>query len=252
MNGKKLKTWRETFSLNSRALRMFYRHDPRMILSRIIHTVWTALTPYAGIYLMALLIDEISQNRDEARIKMLVWVILGAGAGIGLVTAFLNKWKMTQEAGLWYKVEMLYGEKLLDMDYGNLDNTENMDLLSKIRQNENGGGWGLRRVIENCDALVSSLLTLVGGVVMTIPLFYGTVFKETGSYGWLNHPLTALIIIILMLIITCGAPALSNKAGSYWALYADRHTMGNRLFVFLDFWDTKMRSLRMCAFTGRT
>ena len=62
-------------------------------------------------------------------------------AGIALVAALLKKWKETQNAGMVFKVQSVFAEKFLDLDYGKMDETRTSELFSTIRQNENGGGW---------------------------------------------------------------------------------------------------------------
>ena len=232
---KKLKSWSEMIKINNRAFKIFYKRYPQMVLSRFISVIWNALTPYVGIYFSALVIDELAGSRNVERLKMLVLLTLSSAAAIALVSAFLNKWKETQNAGLWLKVENIFSEKLLDMDYVSLDETKTEELLSTIIQNQKGGGWGLYRVIENYEELCSSVLTLLGGISLTVSLFVSRVPESAGAYTVLNNPLFVFLVIAVMLVITYIAPALSNKAGSYWALNADSHNLGNRKFGFFGF-----------------
>ena len=229
---KKLKSWGEMIKLNNRAFRIFYKQYPQMVLSRFISAIWAALTPYVGIYLSALVIEELAGNGNVRRLQVLVLITLVSAAVIALGSALLNKWKETHRAGWWIKVEHIYTEKLFDMDYVNLDETKNAELLSTIRQNGNGGGWGLYRVIDNYEALCSSVLTLLGGISLTVSLFASRVPESAGAYTILNNPMFIILVIAIMLMITYIAPALSNKAGSYWALNADSHNLGNRMFGF--------------------
>lgn len=231
----KLKSWGEMIKLNNRAFKIFYKRYPQMFLSRFISVIWRALTPYIGIYLSALVIDELAGSRNGERLRFLVLFTLGSAALIALGSAFLDKWKETQNAGLWLKIEYIFSEKLFDMDYVSLDETETSELLSMIRQNQNSGGWGFYTVIENYEALCSSVLTLLGGISLTVSLFISPVPKSVGPYIILNNPLFVLLVIAVMLVITYTAPALSNKAGSYWALNVDSQNLVNRMFSFFGY-----------------
>lgn len=137
----------------------------------------------------------------------------------------------------------ILSKKMLDTDYVNLDDTHTSELLSTIRQNENGGGWGFGRVIECYEELLSSLLTILGGLALTVSLFASRVTE--GSLSALNHPLTVLGVILLMLAATFLAPMLSNRAGSYYARYADSHNLGNRLFGWLGYYRELAADVRM-------
>ena len=225
-------TLSRAFRANNRAFKLLYEHYPQMVISHLVSVIWNALTPYVGIFLSALVIDELVENRDVQRLQMLVIITLVSAAVIALGTALLNKWKNTQSTGEWLKIEHIVSEKMLDTDYVNLDDTHTAEMLSSIRQSFNGGGWGLARVLECCGELCSSVFTLLGGLALTVSLFVIKVPSNAGSLTILNNPWVVLGVIIIMLAITFIAPMLSNKAGSYYAKHADDHNLGNRLFNF--------------------
>ena len=229
---KKQMPWREVLRLNNRALKLFYKRYPQMILSRLISVVWNSLTPYVSIYLSALVIDELAGSRNVERLQLLVLITLASAAVIALGTALLKKWTEAQSAGMWFKVENILSEKMLDMDYVSLDETHTAELLSTIRQNMNGGGWGLYRVVVAYEELCSSILTILGGISLTVSLFVSRVPDGAGALSALNNPLVVLAVITVMLAVTFIAPVLNNKSGSYYAKHADSHNLGNRLFSF--------------------
>lgn len=229
---KKQMPWREMLRLNNRALKLFYKRYPQMILSRLISVVWNSLTPYVSIYLSALVIDELAGSRNVERLQLLVLITLASAAVIALGTALLKKWTEAQSAGMWFKVETILSEKMLDMDYVSLDETHTAELLSTIRQNMNGGGWGLYRVVVAYEELCSSILTILGGISLTVSLFVSRVPDGAGALSALNNPLVVLAVITVMLAVTFIAPVLNNKSGSYYAKHADSHNLGNRLFSF--------------------
>lgn len=232
---KKLLTWRESWKLNRRAFSLIYKRYPHIIISRLVCVVWDALTPYIGIYLSALLITELTQGRNPSVITNLVLIILLSAAFISLAAAFLHKWRDIACAGLYYKIQQIFSEKMISMDYPDADNPKTHELYNTINQNQNGGGWGLNQVYGHIEAIFSAILTLLGGVVLTVSLFTSRVPDTAGRFTVLNNPLFILLIIAVMLIITYTAPLLSNKAGSYYALNSDSHNFGNRLFGFFGF-----------------
>jgi len=232
MKNKERMPMREALRINRRALKVIYQHYPQMVLSHLIAQVWKAVTPYVEIYMSALIIGELSGNRDAQRLKFLILVTLAAAAVIGLGSALLSKWADTQISGKWYKYDWLNSEKMLDMDFADIDDTKTHDLLSTIRQNQNSGGWGISKVVGCYENLVSSVFIFIGGIALTVTLFTSKVPESAGAYTILNYPLFVLLIAGVMLAVTYIAPALSNKAKSYWAANAGLHRLGNRLFSF--------------------
>ncbi len=223
---------KNSMAINNRALKMIYKKYPQMVISTIMNSIWSAITPYIGIYLSALIIDELARDRNVDRLKILVLVTVISGAFITLISAVLKKWHEIQTSNLYFKFEKFYTEKLFDMDFINLDDTKTHELLSTIRQNQNGGGWGLFRVVGNYQSLISSIFTLLGGIALTFTLFVTKVPVSAESFVFLNHPLFIVGVIVLMISITLLAPYFSYKGESYFAKYSNMHNLGNRMFGF--------------------
>ena len=232
MKNKDSLPMKESLKMNMRALKVIYHHYPQMVLSNLISQIWKAITPYVEIYLSALIIGEIAGNKDTERLKFLILVALASAAVIGFGSALLAKWTDTQNSGRWQKYDWLYSKKILDMDFADIDDTKTHDLLSTIRQNQNGGGWGIAKVISSYETLFSSVFTLLGGIALTVTLFTSKVPESAGVYTILNHPLFVLLVVAVMLAVTYIAPALSNKAKSYWSSHAGQHRLANRLFGY--------------------
>lgn len=229
---KPILSWKEAYNINRKAFALIYGYYPQMFMSRILCRVWEALTPYVGIYLSAQIIGELAGERSPERLTVLAALALASAALISLIMAFLTRWRDTQCAGMYFKVKQILTQKLLNMDFVSIDDPKTHEKLSTIEQNQNGGGWGLYRVIGNYEALISAAVNLLGGAALTITLFVSPVPESAGSFTILNHPLFVCGIILVMLAVTCLSPALSNKAESFYAVKADSHNLANRLFGF--------------------
>lgn len=67
-NDKKLLSWKEAYKTNQKAFRLIYKKYPNMFISRIVNVIWNAFTPYIGIYLSALIIEELSAGRNPKKL----------------------------------------------------------------------------------------------------------------------------------------------------------------------------------------
>lgn len=219
----------QALKINFKSWRILFKEYPHILLSIVFVSIWEALAPYVGIYLAARVIDELSSGRDKNAIVLLVAATLVAEAVIAIVTALLKRYKQTQNEGLYYKVENIYTKKLLDADFATIDDPATQELLDTIRQNRNGGGWGIYRMIYDVELLVGALFSVVGGISLTVTLFTQTVPQSAGDFTVLNNPLFIVAIIAAMVIVTCTAPLLDSKAQGYYAKLAGTLNLGNRL-----------------------
>lgn len=228
-------SFKEMIRLNCRALKILYHYYPQVVLSQLTLEIYETLTPYIEVYCSALIINELAGNHDIGHLKALILLTLSLTALFALVHAFLKRWNASQSEGLWLKFENIYSEKSLDLDYMKIDDPKTSELLYKVRQNENGGGWGLYFSFVQCCSLISSLMMILGGIALTISLFSSKVPESAGSLVILNHPLTVLLVIGMMLGITLVAPMIRSKANRYYAQNANMHNLSNRLFSFFGF-----------------
>jgi len=232
-NTKKLLPWKEAWQLNRRALLLIYRKYPRMVWSTVADNIWGALTPYVGISLSALIIEELSGNRDLSRLAMLILITLLSSALISLVSALLQRYReIADAASRHHKIRYILSEKMLDMDFNVIDNPNTHQKLSTILQYENGGGWGISRVLSGFGNLLSSISNLSGGIILTVTLFTSRVSDQAGNMAFLNSPLFIVVILGVMLLTTWLSPALSVKGNSYKAINAELHNLANRLFGY--------------------
>ena len=229
MKNKNMPTLSQALKINFKAWRILFKEYPHILFSNVLVSIWSALSPYVGIFLAARVIDELSSGKDSKTVIWLVAVTLVAEAVIALLTALLKKYKETQSAGLYYKVENIYTKKLLNTDFATVDDPATQELLTTIRQNRNGGGWGIYRMLYDVELLVGALFSTVGGISLTVTLFTQSVPQSAGDFTVLNNPLFLIAIIVAMVIITCAAPLLDSKAQGYYAKLAGTLNLGNRL-----------------------
>lgn len=225
-------SFKETVQFSLRGFRVWWRENPRILLSVMVCGVVSALTPYVDIWLLARLIDEIAGGSDPHTLTVYVMALMGTSAIFSLLCAGLTRWKNVQLACLWHTQNKIFMEKLLSMDFADMDDGHIQELRSRIWQNTDSGGWGLYKLIYSFEAMISSVMSMTGAILLTASLFLLPVTADSGKLTMLNHPIFILLIIGIMLSVTFSAPLLSVKAGSYWVKYADENQLGNRLFAF--------------------
>ena len=223
---------KETARLSLRGYKVWWAENPKLLISTMTCGVVNALTPYVSIWLLARLINEISGPRDSQRLTMLALAVMTSTAMLSLLSAGLTRWKNVQWASIWHTQNKIFVAKLLSMDFADVDNARTQELRSQIWQNTDSGAWGLYKLLFSFDAIIRSVMSIVGAVVLTTSLFMLPVSASSGHLTILNNPLFILLIIAIMLTVTFVAPLFSIKTGSYWVKHADEHKMGNRLFTF--------------------
>ncbi len=233
MSSKETKmSGRDVIRLNYRAYLLLKKYCPGLFASIGAVSVCKAITPYINIWLSAQIINELAGERDVNRLWQLVFITILANALCSMLIAILNGRQNVKKELSWFQKSNIYVDKMLELDFAALDDQHTYDLRSQIGQNERWSGWGFNKVLWYFEMLVNSICRIISAVALTVSLFTMQVSAE----GWrfLNHPLCAGVLIIMMLTVAFVAPMLRVRAGAFWASLAEDAKLGNRYFTFFS------------------
>lgn len=121
------------------------------------------------------------------------------------------------------------------MDFCAVDDPHTYDLYSQIMQNDQWMCWGIRKVIAHYETLIGAVVRIIGAAALSISLFTQQIPMEKGKLTILNHPLTTLGIVAVMLAVTLLSPLCASKAENYLVSCAEKEKFGNRIFSFYGF-----------------
>lgn len=227
-------TLRETCRLHLRALGDMRRWCPGLFAAIALHSLVSALSPYVTVYLSARILNELAGQRRPEVLRTLVLTTLLSAAALTLLTGILLRWKNTVEEKYRIRKSGIFTNKMMSMDFADVDKTETTDLLSQIRQNENWNGWGLWRLIPRFTELTGSVFSILGAVALTVSLFTLPV-RTDGPLKVLNHPAFAAALVLILLAAAGIGSLCKNRAAFYWADSAEEARLGNRLFGAFGF-----------------
>ena len=223
-------TLRETFAIHYRAYKDLRPYCPGVFASAGIHGAVSALSPYATVYLSARLINELAGARRPEVLWPLVGITLAVTAGLVLLTGALLHWKNAAWDRYIQAKEKLFTDKMLSLDYADVDNAKTHDLLSQIRQNELWAGWGFQVLLEAFGEIARGIAGILGAIVLTISLFTLPVPASAGWVAILNHPLFIALLAAALVLVALLAPLCKNKANQYIASISEDAKFANRFF----------------------
>ena len=219
----------KAFKMNWRAFGIVYKQRPQMIVSRLIASVWDALTPYATIWLSARVIDELAGQRDAEKLKFLVILTLTVTAVSVLISAFIRKWRDVQNVAVWFEVDRIYIEKKASLDYADLDNPKTHQLIAAIEMNRRFHGGGLYATVGYFETFFAQIASILGGIALTVSLFVSKA-ADLSAVPVANSPWIAVAAALAMTATVVLSSLFSNKVGKIYADNANVHVLGNRFF----------------------
>lgn len=232
-NEKKI-SYRETLRRNRRAWGSLWRLSPRVFISAPLNSAFWALSPYVTIWFSAQIINELADGRNPQTLLNWVAAQLLSAAVLALIGGLLNRWGNYEWDCIRKRESRIWMNKMLDMDYADLDRQYVFDLYNRIQENKNWVGWGSLSTLNSFQNLCTAGVRILGGVGLSINLFVSRVPAGSGLVV-LNNPLFAVGIAALMLAAALISPLCANRGGAYWTRFASETKQGNRFLGFYGF-----------------
>lgn len=217
---------------NKRALRLLFKEMPDVMILTVVNEVLGALLPYAGIYVSARILNELSSLRRITVLRNWVLLLLLLTLAGGFLKAAFLRFKNIGESKQIVLMNKLLSEKVLSMDYCDVDDTATFDKLYTVQQGDQWTGWGIRKTYEGFCKTVCATVTVIGALGMALPLFFLPVGENAGRLQILNHPLFPVLFLLLIFALAYGGAVLGNREGKIWTEYEEDHRFGNRMFGF--------------------
>ena len=230
-NKEKTLGYMAAWKLNLRAWGIWQKLCPQVFVSILLSSVVKAVTPYVTIFLSARIIDELSGARRPDQLLRWVVLTLACTAACALLQGVLTRWSNYAKGCAGQLDDQLYMDKMVALDYADVDRQAVFDLYAQIRQNENWAGWGIPKTISYFESFVTAVVQALGGVGLSVSLFLSPVPAGSGL-AFLNHSLSAAAILGLMLLAAVVSPMCANRASRYWTDYAATVRLTNRILGF--------------------
>ncbi len=135
MSNEKSLSYAQSWKLNLRAWNILRKLCPEYFAAKLLHSAATALSPYVTIWLSAQLLNELSGGRDPEALVRWVVILLASGAALTLLSGALARWAAYETDNLQQLSSRIYMEKMMNLDYADVDRQAVLDLYSQIEQN---------------------------------------------------------------------------------------------------------------------
>ena len=230
-------TWRETWRACLRAAKLLENYTPGLFLAAGVDAVVSAVTPYAAVFFSARIIDELAGARRADVLWRWVIIAVAVTGALALLQHLTAGWQTARDYTHFYRYQGIYKDKLMGMDFADLEKQETADRLAQIQQNENWTGLGIVGVPEGYVQLVKGLAGVIGAAALCAGLFLTPTPALTGPLALLDGPVGLLALGLAIIVPTVLAPWLqgkSDEAASTEAMSAAA-TLGNRIYGAFGF-----------------
>ena len=196
---KKKRGLREEWRLVWRAVKILNEILPRFWLYQVLCTIAETFSPYFGLYMSALLVNELAGDCDYGRLLQLAGVTVIGGLLISLVIKLLQSRRDLCDQFMYNSHEAYMTDMQNNFQYEHLEDPDVRLRRSEIQAGLNATGAGLFQVKWWIPSLLGNLLGVVFSASLTVSMFAMAAQGEyTGVLGFINSPASAAVILALI------------------------------------------------------
>lgn len=193
----------ENINLIKRALSIISELTPHRLTINVIKAVIDALTPYIAIFMSALIIDELTGERNLSVLIPYVLITTGGTLFFHIVSAILQQ-KIVVSNGVFHQELKRYLNNIkLNLDYDKMEEPKYNELHSRIVGSMFMTNGGITSVIQLITSLVTSSISCIIAVLIIARVFV----KTSGKV----NPLSSFGIGLLYAIIVIGCIAITVR-----------------------------------------
>lgn len=152
------------------------------------------LRPYFNLYFSAEIVNEIAGKRNVKYLMLLVLTTIIGNFTISMLGNFISKLMSEKGLALSHRETRCFTQKLLHMDYIDLENPSIRQMRRKISESAKINGHGKELLIKSIARVVDALMS-----ALFILLFLAELFAK--SYGGTSGQFTGVFFLSLSLLV---------------------------------------------------
>lgn len=191
---------REEWRLIRRAVGILNRMMPHFWFYQIFCTLTETFFPYFGLYMSALMVNELAGACDYRRLLFMAGITVAGGFLLSLTVKILQSRLELCKKHIFYRHEAYLSDAQSRFKYEHLEDPDVILWRAKILAGVNATGAGLLTVMWQITFLLGHVLGAFFSVSLTISMFTMTAEGEfQGVFAFVNSPASAGVILLLIL-----------------------------------------------------
>ncbi|WP_127491695.1 ABC transporter ATP-binding protein/permease [Paenibacillus glycanilyticus] len=172
------------------------RLTPTYIPLTVASSFIKAVQPLMVLFLSAQIINELAGERDTGRITLYAVLAVGLAFAGSAINAAVNRRITTLNSTLWARFYFFLGNRYMQLNYDQVEDTMNNERLADIEAKSNGNGLGLLRLHYSLPELLQPLFELILSIILVIGMF-----TSASSYEqtFITSPYATVLLILLIL-----------------------------------------------------
>ena len=220
---------KERIKITGRGIGILRKYCPGLAGGKAVSALLAAMQPLLSVWISAMLINELAGERRMNYIVAYVVAVVLGNFLLLLTKSMVDRVTEEKEAQMWNFFGMVFADKSMTMDYGDLEDTKVLQQKQEVSENLFMFGNGLGQLVWGMNSLVNATASIVLSLSLTVTLFV----SGTGT-KWMDSPLWILGIGICVLWGGMANARATRKENIVFEEWCKETVWFNRAFIFYE------------------
>ena len=152
-------------------IKFSYKTDKVLFTSLILEQIVSSADIFINLYLVKLIINAFVKGKTKEEILFLCLIALISNFVLILIKRFSEETQTNRFRIILYKRDIEINKKTMKLDYEFLEDTDLQLGLTKMREYDNFGNYGIYHVGRHFGTIINSVLTFIFAIIFSINLF---------------------------------------------------------------------------------
>jgi ATP-binding cassette subfamily B protein len=228
---------REKIMLTLRGYKTIHTLVPGYLLSMFIQSAASALLPFINIYMSARIITALAEGAELRQVLLFVLATILLNLVTNMISSGMSRINEFHASKFWEVVDEPLNEKIRQMDYERVEDTNIHLMREKIRMMRQTNGLGLPRLVWCFAGIISSFFKVVFSISLVAGAFTTYKTVHAGFWSFLFEPWFALMIMAFLVAAVVldmyRVSASTRKQTAVWVGFQQVNRMGNYYYNYL-------------------
>lgn len=180
-----------------RSLKLLESSNPGCIIRYTVSETFDALVRYAGIWLAAMVVDAISQQKPLAEMLFTAAFAVGVQLICRIICREINRWRECNLFEMKQNITKIFLNKVTTMDYSRIESPKTQDAYDNAKR-QVFGNMGIWSLYNNYSSALVSLLSVIIGLVLLSPIAIKPATVQGGFIGFIQSPLGLAVMLVIV------------------------------------------------------
>lgn len=235
MNKSKIEQFKHDVRTLKRGCAIVKRLSPGYLFLSLVSALINAFIPYISIYMLALIIDELTNGRDLARVMIYVGVTIGGTLFMNIISHLISRQTSIMSNMFESRFQNYMNNIKLSLEFSQMEDSKCTELREKIMANMYAADGGITYVVDNITSIFQNIISVITAIVVSLPALIVSYHTHSSLANIINSAwftLTLLVVITLSIYFNVKNSTTVNK--KVFELYQDGANTNGYLEYYQD------------------